>query len=107
MPSILKRSLPSIFLSVILALAACVSAPVQEMSDARQAIQAAYAAGADQLASDTFASARSFLEQAEQQLESGHYRDARRNAREAREQAVLAREMAEQEQMAEKFPQGM
>jgi HEPN domain-containing protein len=66
------------------------------MSDARQAIQAAHAAGAERVAQETLDTARTLLEQAERELESGHYREARRNALGARAQAVLAREQAEQ-----------
>ncbi len=105
MPSIRKLPFLSLLLCYIFALVACVSAPVQEMSDARQAIQAAYAAGADQLAQDTIQNARSLLERAEQQLESGHYREARRNALDARTQAMVAREKAEQTPVDER--QGM
>lgn len=96
MPSI--RDLSSFFsvLVFILGLSACAAAPVQEMSDARQAIQAAHAAGAETLASDQFSQARTLLEQAEQELDSGHFREARRNAMAARSQAMLAREHAEQ-----------
>ncbi len=96
MPSI--RELPSFLFVLVftLGLIACTAAPVQEMSDARQAIQAAHAAGADTLAHDQFSQARALLEQAEQELESGHYRKARRNAMAARSHAMSAREHAEQ-----------
>ena len=97
MPSI--RTLPLrhlLFLGILIALSACASAPVQEMSDARQASQAAHAAGAERAAPETLLSARGLLEQAERELESGHFREARRNALGARAQAMLAREQAEQ-----------
>jgi hypothetical protein len=96
MPSIRTLPLHTIFLGFVFLLAACASAPVQEMSDARQAIQAAHAAGAERVAQETLDTARTLLEQAERELESGHYREARRNALGARAQAVLAREQAEQ-----------
>lgn len=96
MPSIRTLPLRNLLLGIFLLLTACASAPVQEMSDARQAIQAAHAAGAEQIARDTLLSARSLLEQAERELELGHYREARRNALNARAQAMLARERAEQ-----------
>lgn len=95
MPSIRTLPLRHLLLGIFFALTACASAPVQEMSDARQAIQAAHAAGAERVARETLLSARSLLEQAERELESGHYREARRNAIGARTQAVLAREQAE------------
>jgi hypothetical protein len=96
MPSIHTLSLHSLLLGILFVLVACASAPVQEMSDARQAIQAAHAAGAERVARETLLSARFLLEKAEQELESGHYREARRNALGARAQAMLAREQAEQ-----------
>lgn len=96
MPSIRTLPFRHLLLGILFALSACASAPVQEMSDARQAIQAAYAAGADRVARDTLLSARSLLEQAERELESGRYREARRNALDARTKAMLAREQAEQ-----------
>ncbi len=89
------------FLSMLVfVFGACTSAPVQEMSDARQAIQAAHAAGADTLAEDSIRSARSLLQQAEQELDSGHFRKARRTALDARSQAMQAREQAEQRELA-------
>jgi hypothetical protein len=96
MPSIRILPFHSILLGIVFMLVACASAPVQEMSDARQAIQAAHAAGAERAARETLSSARSLLEQAERELESGRFREARRNALGARAQAVLAREQAEQ-----------
>ena len=105
MPSIHTLPFHSILLGFVFMLVACVSAPVQEMSDARQAIQAAHAAGAEHAARETLYSARSLLEQAERELESGHFREARRNALGARARAVLAREQAEQASAADQ--QGM
>lgn len=105
MPSIRTLPLHHLLLGIFFALTACASAPVQEMSDARQAIQAAHAAGAERVARETLLSARSLLEQAERELESGHYREARRNAIGARTQAVLAREQAERRPAED--PQGM
>lgn len=105
MPSIRTLPLHSILLGFVFLLVACASAPVQEMSDARQAIQAAHAAGAERVAQETLLSARSLLEKAERELESGHYREARRNALGARAKAVLAREQAEKSPEAN--PQGM
>jgi len=67
-----------------------VSAPAQEMSDARQAIRAAREAGAEQVAPQQFMEARRFLEQAEASLQGRDYREARRNAVAARGKAVEA-----------------
>ena len=76
---------------VALALAGCVSAPpVQEMSDARQAINAAEQANAGRVAADTLADARRFLAEAEQQIQQQAYGPARMNAVRAKNRAVLA-----------------
>jgi hypothetical protein len=72
------------------AAAACVNAPVQEMSNARQAIRAARDAGADRLAPQKLSEAQAFLERAEVSLQNRSYRDARRNAVEARGRASEA-----------------
>jgi hypothetical protein len=71
--------------------AGCVSAPpVQEMSDARQAIRAAEQADAGRVAGDTLADARKFLEEAERQIQEGAYGPARMNAVRAKNRAVQA-----------------
>lgn len=76
-------------------LAACRSAPVQEMSEARQAIEAARAVGAEQYAPDKLEQALSSLREAEQMLNDRRFRDARRSARRARDQAIDARQSAQ------------
>ena len=74
-----------------LALAGCATAPpVQEMSDARQAIAAAREAGAADLAADRLAQAEELLRGAEDFLEVGTsnaYWQAKRNAISAKEVA--------------------
>ncbi|MEI2771639.1 MAG: DUF4398 domain-containing protein [Candidatus Competibacter sp.] len=80
----------------MLSLAACVTAPVQEMSDARQAIRSAEVAGALQNSPDSFSEARRLLREAQARLEIGAYDDARRLALEARDHAIAAREQAVQ-----------
>jgi hypothetical protein len=71
--------------------AGCVSAPpVQEMSDARQAIRAAEQADAGRVAGDTLADARKFLEDAERQIQEEAYGPARMNAVRAKNRAVQA-----------------
>ena len=70
--------------------AACAVAPVQEMSNARQAIKAARDAGADRLAPQKLSEAQALLERAETSLQSRSYRDARRNAVAARGRASEA-----------------
>jgi len=69
--------------------------PVQEMSDARQAIEAAREAGAEDLATGEFRSAHSRLISAETHLKERSFRAARRDALAARDLAVHARAVAE------------
>lgn len=76
---------------VALLLVGCVtSPPVQEMSDARQAIQAAEIAEADRLAAEPLADARRLLAEAERQIQQEAYGPARMNAVRARNRAALA-----------------
>ena len=71
--------------------AGCVTAPpVQEMSDARQAIVAAEQADAARLAADTLSEARRFLADAERQIQEEAYGPARMNAVRAKNRAVQA-----------------
>ena len=77
--------------TIVLLLAGCVtSPPVQEMSDARQAIAAAEEANAERVAADTLADARRFLAEAEQQIQEQAYGPARMNAVRAKNRAALA-----------------
>ena len=82
----------SLLLGVLCAaMGACVtSPPVQEMSDARQAISAAEQADAARLAPESLGAARQFLEEAEQQLLQEAYGPARTNAVRAKNRAVQA-----------------
>lgn len=93
-----KDYMRPLLLSIILILsvsgAGCAMVPAQEMSDARQAIQAAEAAGADTLAPRALDHARALLEQAQAELTVQDYSAARRSARESKEAAILAREAA-------------
>ena len=74
-----------------LALAGCVtSPPVQEMSDARQAIKAAETANAERLAPEVLQDARRFLAEAEQQIQQQAYGPARFNAVRAKNRAAIA-----------------
>ena len=72
----------------------CAGVPVQEMSDARQMIQAAETAGAVRHAPHLHAEARRLLREAERALEAGRYREARRLALRARAVAAEARAAA-------------
>ncbi|TDY01611.1 uncharacterized protein DUF4398 [Thiohalophilus thiocyanatoxydans] len=87
----------SLFLGwyVVLLLAGCaVSAPVQEMSNARQTIQAAKEVGAGEHAPELLSIAEKLLDRAARKLEQGDYPVARDFALEAQEQAMLARQTA-------------
>lgn len=96
MPITIKRSLGAIAgLVVLLAFSACAGPPVQEMSDARQAIQAAEAAGAQTYAPVVLSQARTFLASAEQKLGKRAYNGARNDARLAKQKATHARSIAE------------
>lgn len=73
-------------------LAGCATtAPVQEMSDARQALQAAEQAGARERAAEALRRSRALLEEAQLRLESGEYGSAREKALEAKRVAIEAR----------------
>jgi len=90
-----KPGLSAPLFILILLLAGCASVPpVQEMSDARQAIQAAKEAHAEQHAPLILRSAENALAIATRQLEAGQYDSARRHAVEARKQAIVARDRA-------------
>lgn len=75
-------------------LVACASAPVQQMSDARQAIRAAQDAGAASTAAKQLADAQAALSRAEGLLDKRLFRAARRSAQEAHAKAVEALEQA-------------
>ena len=73
-----------------LVLVACAGAPVQEMSDARQAVAVAEQTLAGRPTSPDLVSARQYLQAAQAALDSGDYSVAREDARLARELALRA-----------------
>ncbi len=77
---------------IILALNACATAPVQEMSDARQALQAAEAVGARTKAPTYYFRAQTYLENAESALQHRQFSKARKQAEQAKAYALEARE---------------
>ena len=77
-------------------LGACAGAPVQEMSNARQAVRAAEHAGAATAAPELMSDAKRLLKSAETHLHRGEYRTARDEAEQARTRAVEARRVAEE-----------
>jgi len=81
-------------LAVALAMG-CAGAPVQQMSDARQAVRAAQKADAKIHAPDLLAEAEKLLASAKANLDRGEYRLARDEAEMARARAMEARRIAE------------
>ncbi len=82
--------------SLLLVLTGCqTSPPVQEMSDARQAITVAKEAGAGDTAAAALNSAIEFLESAEQSLSARDYARARRDAILAKDKALEALKISE------------
>lgn len=71
-------------------IAACKGPPIQEMSDARQAISAARAAGAEQLAPQDLKAAQAAIAKAENDLHQAHFTRARLAAQEAKRRAAAA-----------------
>lgn len=85
-----------LLLAMLVSTAACQTAPpVQEMSDARQAIAAARDAGAAELASEQLREAEMFLDNAERNLSERAYSMARRNANQAKSKALEALALSE------------
>jgi len=77
-------------LSALLLVAGCQTAPVQEMSDARQAISVAKEAGAAELAADALKAAINYLKSAEHYLNEREYKFARHDAEQAKIKALEA-----------------
>lgn len=76
-----------------LAMAGCaVAPPIQEMSDARQAIKAAREADAEHHAAKSLQDAETSMQKATEELESGKYVEARKSAIAAKEEAIRARD---------------
>ncbi len=76
-----------------LVVAGCaVAPPIQEMSDARQAIKAAREAHAEQHAVQPLRNAEIFMNKATEELQHGDYVEARKSAVAAKEEAVRARD---------------
>lgn len=97
MDAIIKpvRFLLALSALIPLLLAGCASAPpVQEMSDARQAIMAAREADAERYAPEALHGAEQLMDEATRKLESGAYEQARQAALTARVKAMKARDTA-------------
>lgn len=82
--------------AVLLMATACeTAAPVQEMSDARQAIAVAREAGAEELARAELYAAEESLKRARRALYAHHYAEARQEANRAIESAINAQRLSE------------
>lgn len=97
LPAMVSIKRHIVVLLAVLAAGACtaVSAPIQEMTDARMAIAAAADADAQDYAPDQLVEARLLLKSAESNLERRAYNAARRDARSAKAMATQARKQAE------------
>jgi hypothetical protein len=96
MNSIKNISLVKVLIGVVFmfGINACATAPVQEMSDARQAIQSAKSVGVDEHTQSNLVQAKKLLKKAEHALHSGEYKEARVNAVAARQEALQAQQYA-------------
>jgi len=90
----LLHQFPTLISSLILLLltSCATTPPVQEMSNARQSIQAAVDVGAEIHAPAVLAQARNLLEDASRELEAGNYPLARDYAVQAKQLAIQARQ---------------
>ena len=79
-----------LLLLACIAIAACTTPPVQEMSDARQAIAAAEQANVGKAAPESLNDAHRFLADAERQIQQEAYGQARMNAVRAKNRASQA-----------------
>jgi len=82
----------------------CAGMPLQQMSDARQAIRAAERAGAEKHAPQLLEEARGLVQRASQSMHKGDYREARDGAELARVKAMEARRIAEEARAAASSP---
>jgi hypothetical protein len=83
-----KLSLAAVAAAFVLS--ACAGAPVQEMSDARQAVAVAEQTLAGKPESSDLTSARQYLQAAQAALDAGDYSTARTDAQLARQLALRA-----------------
>ncbi len=83
-----------LLLTMIMLVTACATAPVQEMSDARQAIRSAQAADAAHYSPNQLRAALQSMRKAQIWLDQGAYANAMQYAVDARQQAIHARDTA-------------
>lgn len=85
----------SLVILVLMISACAMTAPVQEMSNARQSIKAAKDAKADKFATNVLSEAKQRLRSAMRELDAGEYERARILALEAKHLALKARQLSE------------
>ena len=93
-----------LLLLAVFASACAVNPPVQEMSNARQAIEAAVASGAEIHAPSELAEARALLDRASDALGEGDYPAARHYALEAKAAAIRARQESLRKRQSDQVP---
>jgi hypothetical protein len=90
-----KKLIRVLFAAWMVVVGGCATVPpVQEMSDARQALQAAKAVGAQDKAPLSYSEALTYIERAESSLQMGNYSEAQRQALKAKNHALEARSEA-------------
>ncbi len=91
---VIAKSFGVAFLGVMLLLSGCASAPIQEMSNARQSVQVAHEAGAAEYETQNLDVAREYLARAERELELRYFARARHDAIVAKSEAIKAHSVA-------------
>lgn len=89
--SSLRRLMPALLLVFV---AGCSTLPVQEVSDARQAIDSARAAGGERYTPEALHEAERLVSRALSDLADGGYQAARSAALSAKRRAITAREVS-------------
>ncbi len=92
----LKNFLCAVLVLPVIVATGCETAPpVQEMSDARQAIAVAIEAGAEERAAIHLEAAETYLKRAEEKLSARRFSEARYDAKQAKAKALDALREAE------------
>ncbi len=105
-PHCRKAPLPGLFMGLLVILSSLLNGctttpPIQEMSDARQSVEAAKQAGATKLAPGAIDNAEQLLTMAEVGMRSGNFEEAQQDAIAAREAARQALAISEVKQVME------
>ena len=95
--SLLTRIRPVVIMLLLLLVVACSVMPAQQMSDARQAMQAADQVNAQEKAPAEYQEARRLLDQAQVEIRMKNYRQAKHLADAAKKAALEAHNLAIQQ----------